>query len=138
VGVAKEGNMTAFTNAELKFVQDVCHELGFEGKVPVLETVEEENDAISCAEGFTIIKVETVAVTLTGTAVYGSKFVVSETVWVPATRNEPECCDYNDFATVPTLSDAVKAMLLRSYEYKINNVLDGIAMAASYGNPEEL
>jgi hypothetical protein len=133
-------NPVAFTEAELKFVQDVCHELGFEGKVPTTESLEVDCDAIVCAHGFTILKTETLEVvpSLTNDERWVTKFVVSETVWTPATRWQPEEADYRDFASCVTLSDAVKAMLLRDYEYKIDNVLDGISMAAAYGNPEEL
>lgn len=127
-----------FTEAELKFVQDAFHELEFEGVVAHFETIEVPNDAIVCANGFTLQKEEVATVSLTGTAVYKPVFTISETVWTPATLFQPEEADYRDFAKVSTLAEAVKAVLLRDYEYKINNVLDSMAIAASYGNPEEL
>ena len=129
-------NAAAFTPSELKFVQDACHELGFLGVVPYLETVEAPNDAIVCAGGFTLVKYEETRVSLTGTAVYAPKYIVSETLVTPATLWATEDYDYRDFAVVDTLAGAVKAMLLRDYEIKLDNTLKSMELAAAY--PEEL
>ena len=128
----------SFSYLELKYVQDACHELGFESRVPTTESLEVDCDAIVCAHGFTIQKTEVEVPTLSKPNTVRPQYVVSETVWTPATRWQPEEADYRDFATVDSLAEAVKAMLLRDYEYKIDNVLDSMAMAAAYGNPEEL
>lgn len=132
----KDKSPVAFTVSELEFVQEAFHLLGFEGVVPYLDSYEAENDAIVCANGFSIQKFEEVTASLSGTAVYRPVYVVSETYTYPATRNEPETGDFHEFATVGSVAEAAKAVVLRNYEYEVDGALESVSISRAYGVEE--